>query len=342
MKAHWPLRTTQAAACLAGAFSALAQIDESELALDRNRLSVGARLSFGVSARVANVGTGAPTAPEYHNGFVRPDISGNADGKTWYWGYETADQVTGDVLNLSSALEAPSDGQFGESDDGFQGGFEVLYARELGRLKLGKRRAPWGIEGGVTSLNTLLETTDSYEGNVRVMTDRYRLGGIVPPGAPYQGTFEGPGPLIESTPFGQSFTEVPAVSQVDTQIETLLVGLKVGPFLDIPLTRRAQFHLSGGGVLLAAVSDFSFTESVSVPGLPAGALSREDSTSETQIVGGAYFQVAGSYAITDFLSVYLGGQYQYVGDVTFGTGGKEATVEFGKAIELVFGLRASF
>ncbi|MCZ7637064.1 MAG: hypothetical protein M5U12_14125 [Verrucomicrobia bacterium] len=342
MKVPWSLRTTQAAACLAGAFSALAQIDESELALDRNRLSIGARFSFGVSARVTNFSTGAPAAPDYHNGFVRPDISGNADGKTWYWGYETGDQIGGDVLNLSSALEVPSDGHFGESDDGFQGGFEILYARELGRFQLGKRRALWGVEGGVTSLNTLLETSDTYEGNVRVRTDSYRLGGIVPPGAPYQGSFEGPGPLIESSPFAQSTTDVQAVSRVDTQIETLLVGLKVGPFLDIPVTRRVHFHLSGGGVLLAAISDFSFTESASVPGLPAGALRREDSTSETQIVGGAYVQAAGSYAMTEFLSVYLGGQYQYVGDVSFGTGGKEATVEFGKAIELVFGVRASF
>jgi len=342
MKATWPLRTTQAAACLAGAFGALAQIDESELALDRNRLSVGARFSFGVTARVSNVSPAPPAAPDYHNGFVRPDVSGNAGGQTWYWGYASDAQISGDTLNLSTAVGSPSDGTQAEADGDFQGGFEVIYGRELGRLALGKRRAPWGVEVGVTSLNTLLKTSDAYSGDVAVATDRYSLGGIVPPRAPYTGTFEGPGPLIASTPFDHEFGSATATSQVRTQIETLLVGLKAGPFLEIPITPRFQFNISAGGALLVAISDFSFNESVTVTGLPDAALSQSGEDSDTQFVPGAYAQASFSYNLSDFLGVYLGGQYQYVSDVTFGTGGKEATVDFSSAFELVFGLRTTF
>ena len=342
MKATWPLHTTQAAACLAGAFGALAQIDESELALDRNRLSVGARFSFGVTARVSNVSPAPPAAPDYHNGFVRPDVSGNAGGQTWYWGYASDAQISGDSLNLSTAVGSPSDGTQADADGDFQGGFEVIYGRELGRLALGKRRAPWGVEVGVTSLNTLLKTSDTYGGDVAVTTDRYSLGGIVPPRAPYTGTFEGPGPLIASTPFDHGFGSAAATSQVQTQIETLLVGLKAGPFLEIPITPRFQFNLSAGGALLVAISDFSFNETVSVTGLPDAALSQSGDDSDTQFVPGAYAQASFSYNLSDFLGVYLGGQYQYVSDVTFGTGGKEATVDFSSAFELVFGLRTTF
>ena len=342
MKATWPLRTTQAAACFAGACGALAQIDESELALDRNRLSVGARFSFGVTARVTNVSPAPPTAPDYHNGFVRPDVSGNAGGQTWYWGYANDAQISGDTLNLSTAVESPSDGTGSEADGDFQGGFEVMYARELGRLELGKRRAPWGFEVGVTSLNTLLKTSDTYSGDVGVMTESYGLGGIVPPRAPYEGTFEGPGPLINSTPFNQRFGTAAATSDVRTQIETLLVGLKAGPFIEIPIARRFQFNFSAGGALLFAFNDFSFNETVTVAGLPDAALSSAGADSDTQLVPGAYAQASFSYNLSDFLGVYLGGQYQYVSDVSFGTGGKEATVDFSNAFELVFGLRTTF
>ncbi len=348
MKSIWPLRSTQAVACLCGACGALAQVEslpeleESELSLDRNRLSVGARFSFGVTARVEHVSPAPPAVPDYHNGFVRPDVSGGADGMTWYWGYSADSQVSGDTLNLSTALESPSDGRTSEADGDFQGGFEVMYAREMGRISLGKRSAPWGFEVGVTALNTLLKTSDSFSGNVRVMTDSYSLGGILAPNAPYEGTFDGPGPMIATTPFAQRFDEVPAISDVRTQIETLLVGLKLGPFLEIPVTRRLQFNLSAGGVVLAAISDFSYSESVSVTGLPTDALTQSDSHSETEFVGGAYAQATFSYDVTEFLGVYLGGQYQYIGDVSFGAQGKEATVDFSNAIDLVFGLRTSF
>lgn len=348
MNVIWPLRSTQAVACLCGACGALAQVEslpdleESALSLDRNRLSVGARFSFGVTARVEHVSPAPPAVPDYHNGFVRPDISGGGDGMTWYWGYSADSQIVGDTLNLSTALESPSDGRTSEADGDFQGGFEVMYGRELGRISLGKRSAPWGVEVGVTSLNTLLKTSDTFNGNVRVMTDSYSLGGILAPSAPYAGTFEGPGPVIPTTPFAQRFDDVPAVSEVRTQIETLLVGLKLGPFIEFPITRRLQFNLSGGGVVLAAISDFSYAETVSVTGLSTDALAQSDSHSETEFVGGAYAEASFSYAITEFLSVYLGGQYQYIGDVTFGAQGKEATVDFSNALDMVFGLRTSF
>jgi hypothetical protein len=342
MNAPWLLRTTHVAACLAGAAGTLAQTDDAELALDRNRLSVGARFSFGVTARVTNVSPAPPVAPDYHNGFVRPDISGNANGQTWYWGYSSDAQVTGDTLNLSTAVESPSDGKESEADGDFQGGFEVVYGRELGRFNLGKRRAHWGVEMGVTSLNTLLETSDTYSGEVTVMTESYSLGGIVPPKAPYAGTYEGPGPLISATPFNQRFGEAAAVSDVRTQIETLLVGLKAGPFLEIPILPRFQANLSAGGVLMFAITDFSFNETVSVTGLPDTALSNSGANSDTQFVPGAYAQASFSYNVTDFLALYLGGQYQYIPDVSFGTGGKEATVDFSSAFELVFGLRTTF
>jgi hypothetical protein len=46
------------------------------------------------------------------------------------------------------------------------------------------------------------------------ITDTYSLNGVVPPSAPYSGTFLGPGPLIPNAPFSRSITVVPEPSSV--------------------------------------------------------------------------------------------------------------------------------
>jgi hypothetical protein len=343
MNAHRSLRLTPAACCLAGAFSALAADPfEEDLIQDHNRLSVAARFSFGISAQVRNLSVPQPAAPDYHDGFVRPDINGSADGKTWYWGYQADNQIVGDDLQMHTATGSPSDGQASGSGDDLQAGFEVMYGRELGRLTLGKRRLPWGIEAGVSSLNSKIEIRDTYSGAVSVRTDSYALNGVVPPRAPYSGTYEGPGPLVSAAPHASRTDSVNGTSAVDSRIDSLLVGLKVGPFIEMPLSDRLQVNLSAGVAALATFNDFDFTETVSIPGLPNSALDRSGETSDTGFVVGAYVEASVSYAISEFLSVFVGGQYQYLGDVDFSGGGKEATLELSSAIEAVIGLRTSF
>jgi len=343
MKAQWPVRTTHTVVCLAGAVGAFAADPfEEDLIQDRNRLSVGARFAFGITAQVRNVSAAQPVAPDYHDGFVRPDINGAADGTTWYWGYQADSQIVGDNLQLHTATSSPSDGQISESGDDLQAGFEVMYGRELGRLTLGKRRLPWGVEAGVSSLNPKIAVRDSYSGMVSVRTDSYALNGIVPPRAPYSGTFDGPGPLISSTAHNSRLDSVPASSEVDATIDSLLVGLKAGAFIEMPLSERLQLNLSAGVAALAAFNDFNFEETVTVTGIPSSALNQTGEESDSTFVFGGYAEVSVSYAMTEFLSLYVGGQYQYLGDVEVSGGGKEATIGLSNAFEAVIGLRTSF
>jgi hypothetical protein len=343
MKPQWPLRTTHTALCVVGAVGALAADPfEEDLIQDRNRLSVAARFSFGITAQVRNLAVPQPTAPDYHDGFARPDINGSADGTTWYWGYQADSQIVGDDLQLHTVTGAPSDGRTAESGDDLQAGFEVMYGRELGRLTLGKRRLPWGIEAGISSLNSKIAVADNYSGVVDVRTDSYALNGIVPPRAPYAGTFDGPGPLISSSPHASRIDSVAATSAVDATIDSLLVGLKAGPFIEMPLSERLQLNLSAGIAALAAFNDFDFTETVSLSGIPSAALERTGEESDTSFVVGAYVEASVAYAVTEFLSLYVGGQYQYLGDVEVSGGGKEATLQMNNAFEAVIGLRTSF
>lgn len=346
MKAHWPLRSCPTLLCLAGAAGALAadppEPFQEDLIQDRNRLSVAARFSFGISAQVRHLAAPQSTGPDYHDGFVRPDINAGADGQTWYWSYLSEAQVVGDSLEMHTVTGLPSDGRTSESGEDVEAGFEVLYGRELGRFNLGRRRAVWGIEAGISSLNPKLETSDRFTGMVSVRTDSFRLNSIVPPNAPYTGTFQGPGPLLDLNPYASRLDSVSATSNVETALDALLVGIKAGPFLEIPLSDRLQLNLSAGVAGLAAFTDFEFEETASVPGIPDATLTRTGEESETSFEVGGYAQLALSYAVTDFLQLFVGGQYLFLGDVEVSGGGKEATIEFSGAFEAVVGLRTSF
>src|SRR5882672_7958373 len=72
-----------------------------------NRVTLSVRYGFNVSGKFKGIGSSfAPGAPlaggrrtprgdnyNYDNGYVLTDISGNAGGQTWYWGYDSASQV---------------------------------------------------------------------------------------------------------------------------------------------------------------------------------------------------------------------------------------------------------
>jgi hypothetical protein len=342
MKNHRLLRTAHAAVCLAGAASALAQFDDEAPYVERNRLSVGARFSFGISARVESKYVPRPIAPVYDDGFVLPDVSGGAGGKTWNWGYLSENQIVGDQLDMHTLTDSPSVGRTGDSGDGLQAGFEIMYGRQLGSFKIGKRTAAWGIEAGFSSLNAQLETDNQYAGMMAVRTASYGLGGIVAPTPPYSGSFDGPGPLIDLQPSSVRETDAYATSRLQSEIDSWMFGLKLGPFLEVPISKRFTGKLGVGVAALAVQSDFAVQQQVRVPGIPDSSLFWESSTSQTDFVIGAYGEATVIYSINEFLSVYAGAQYQFLNDVTVETGGTQATIQFDKSFELVVGLSTSF
>ena len=56
---------------------------------------VGPRLHFNVSAKMRNLPVPANTGPQYDDGYVDEDISKNAGGRAWNWGYSFTNQIFG-------------------------------------------------------------------------------------------------------------------------------------------------------------------------------------------------------------------------------------------------------
>jgi hypothetical protein len=168
----------------------------------KNRFGLSYRPGFNISASFRRLGFFAPqtnpgpsTGPAdrfYDDGYVRPD-SGTAPGLTWFWGYENNSQVPGDNTIQYHSSSSPGTGSSDDNDGNPQQGIELSYDRYLG--KVGKR-ASWGLGAAFNYNNVTIEDDSPVVSSVQQLTDTYGLGGVIPPEAPYNGTFAGPGPLI--------------------------------------------------------------------------------------------------------------------------------------------------
>lgn len=331
--------------CLAAGAAALSgHAQDDDITLDRNRVWVNARFAFNISAEFRTVSAPAPSvAPSYDDGYVLPDISGSQDGKTWYWGYNQANQVVGDSLSMHLATGSPRVG-FSETKGGdVQAGFDIVYGRVLGFFNLSeKRKAAWGVLGGFGSLDVNLDTTSTVTGTMARSAYRYSLGGILPPLAPYAGTYGGPGPVIDTavTPVGSAV--VPATSTLYSRIDAMALGFKLGPFVELPISSRFSVDVSAGVAAVDTLTTYEYQETITIQGMGGPPPVRSEELNHDEWLIGFFANASLSYALNYNLTVFAGVQYQYLGDVTVTGGGKEATLRMGQVIEATAGLRLSF
>src|SRR5262245_59219524 len=166
-----------------------------------NRFGLSYRAGFNVTASFKNKGPSPASDPgpamggvdhNYDDGFNRVDISGNAGGMTWNWGYASASQIVGDTIAFSSSRSGTINSDVAADPSS---GLELTYNRQLGTCDNWR----WGLEAAF-NYSALNVRDNSGLANGPLAVDTYHLGGIVPPLAPYAGTFAGPGPLIGDTP----------------------------------------------------------------------------------------------------------------------------------------------
>lgn len=345
MKNSLPISLACATAAAAGAFTKAAAQD-IELSLDPNRIYVAARFSLNVSASLKNLPI-APNAPlDYDDGFVRPDISGNTGGLTWNWGYQSASQLTdalpGGSLSLNYVVSSPRDLTTQSLDSDLAAGFEIGYGRQLGLISIGRDRSiVWGAQAGFGSLDVNLDGTSLITGSAARVTDEYNLGGMIPPVAPYAGTFEGPGPLLPSA-FASSVTNYPSATSSQTaQLDAMVLGFKLGPFIEVPVHKRLSIQAGAGVAVMDVLAELTCHESLGIDGMSAP-LKYYYNYEHDEWVFGFYANVGLGWAINDTLTVFVGAQYMGIDDVTVQGGGREATLELSGSVEIIAGIRASF
>jgi hypothetical protein len=323
--------------------------------LHLNRISIGYSMGFNYTVDFKRLGGMALSNPgpaiggafnrDYDDGYNRVDSSGNSGDMTWYWGYQSPASVHDDSVELHS-YSTPATARSMDHQDDPQHGFEISYSREL------MRKERW--RGGVAGVfnYTLLEIDDnSVLKHVAYRTnDLYSLNGVVPPIAPYAGTFEGPGPLLDSslTAGDRSTTVLPRTATVygNRKLESDIFTFRLGPYIELPLHRRVSLFLDGGLTLGVGASKFSFTERVEISdpvyGVDLISSRRSGSESQTDFLVGGFGGGRISYAVTEDISIFAGALYQTAGKSITRSKGKESVLNMGEGIIVSIGASYSF
>lgn len=307
-----------------------------------NRFSLNARFGFNISARFQSVATGPRTAigaatggvdHNYDDGYVRVDRTGNTGGVTWYWGYNDPAQVVGNAIEFH-ALSATGEGSTGDVESDPQYGVELVYQRQLGTLGKDIR---WGVEAGLGWAPISIQDKGPLQGGVEQITDAYSYApGTTPPGAPYLGTFNGPGFLLFDTPTRSTAPVDGASLTGSRELDANLFSVRVGPSLEIPVGRHGLLGLSGGLAVGGVQADYQWHQT-----LPGGG-SASGSGSDNDFLIGGFVGANFLWAFNERWSANVGGQFQSLGTYTHAFEGAEVKLDLSRMIWISAGLGYSF
>ena len=317
-----------------------------------NHIRLSARAGFNITGRFKNLGTltlppSARTTPDgnpynYDNGYVLTDISGNAGGQTWNWGYDgLPGQVTPNNTILMSRTAPGADAESPDlagNDVGM--GFELTYDRELGHS--GKWH--YGVEGAVNYTRVSFSDDTSFMGNLLQTVDAYGFAaGTTPPAAPppYQGTFNGPGFLLNSTPSSSTVTVVGnTLITGHREFSSDIWGTRVGPYVEYPLAQNLDVSLSAGLAAAVLVNSASWNETIFVTGNPAA--TSVGSGRSTGFVLGGYVSADVSWQFYKSWRAEGGVQFQDLGTYNRDVGSRAVELDLSKSIFVTLGVGCKF
>ncbi|HEU0011702.1 MAG TPA: hypothetical protein VFT34_17940 [Verrucomicrobiae bacterium] len=331
---------------LAPIASGLAADDDMGSSTNKNRLTVRGRLGLNIQAKFSRIGT-FPAATDiggtgsaldhfYDDGYVRVDESGNYGGQTWYWGYDSASQISGNNLLFHSS--SASVGASHEVSDDPQYGVEMVYNRDIGAIG---SKCRWGLEMAFGWNGIELRDSRPLRGDVTRVTDAYAFTpGTTPPAAPFDGPFSGPSFTISDTP-NRSIATIPggaAITGVRDLRADLFAG-RIGPYFEFPLSSKVQLTLSGGLAVGVLYSEFAFRERID---FGTASVVRSGSRTDGDALYGGFAGANLNYKFEDRWKASIGAQFESLGARSHSVSGHNAELDLSKSVYLSFGLGYSF
>lgn len=303
---------------------------------------------FGLDVRFKGLGTyqsAYPVQPisagagyDYDDGFVHVDSSGNLGGQTWNWGYQNADQASENSVTMSLS-SSTADARAREADEIAQG-IDLFAYYTLGKLDLGGKEASWGLRGGLHYGHADVKNRGNLSTGTITVRDTYTLdpAGVMP-GAPYSGSFGGPGPLLNDTPT-RNFVNGSATVTGSRELDISMATLSFGPWIEIPVTEDFSVTLEAGLNAAIARGDYDFDSTTTI--LNVGTVQSRGSASDTKILPGVYVGASAIYELNQNWALQLSGRYQSMDRFSLNDGGSTATLNFDSAFILSGGVMYHF
>jgi hypothetical protein len=326
----------------------------TQSALSRWRFGAAYAPLVGLKTEFTGLGNfGSPFTPQplgggvdydYDNGFVHVDSSGNLGDETWNWSYDDAaqyDPANGGSIDYS-ITNSVANGRADE-DTSANAGVELFAYYDMGAVgfaALKDRGATWGFRGGLHYARVDVDNDSTLSSDLTTVTDRFSLDGVIPPLAPYTGSFGGPGPLIGDSPSRSTGSGGQALVAGSRDLDVHLTTFNVGSYLQLPVTRKFNVLFEGGISAGIASGSYDFDSSTTATGL--GTQTSSGSDSDTSILPGVYLGIGGTYQLNDSWSILASGRYQYMDEFELGDNGSNAVLSFDSAFVLSIGALYSF
>jgi hypothetical protein len=296
----------------------------------------------GVTGSYDN-GARTPNGDPYNfdNGYVLKDVSGNAGGQTVYYGFDKASQISGAPgVNQSLALNRTASA--GENDSLYDPriGAELTYNHLLGVNK-DWHHLRYGVE--MAANYTPLSFHDTVGGGITQYLYAFAPG-VMAPAAPFQGNYYGAGPsgnpyaILNATPYAQSQVSS-FIEQQDFKAD--LWGFRLGPYLEMPLTRKLSVHVSGGfaAALLDASASWSETSTPSGGGAPT---TTSGGGQNVVPLYGEYARLSFSWQLDKNWDAEVGAQFQNLGVYSHDFGGRTVQLDLSQSIFVEAGITYRF
>ena len=307
-------------------------------------LGINIKAEFKMSGQfnVSGSQPGAPGQPGvdhiYDDGYVRVDETGNAQGLTSYWGYQSASQYdpVAQTLTFHSANSFEASGS-AKSDDSPYLGLDLAYGGKIWRW--GRTHIGW--EFGFGYLPIKIEDNEPLAADINRTVHSFSTGGILLPTAPYNGGSSGIGPTIPDLATEQLGGDAtPGTITGSRTLEMSLFAFRLGPMLHWELHPRWAVSLSAGPAFGYLDGDLSYDEFiVSADG---GSASNRGRTDGSEFVMGGYVSAVVMFHAEEHGDFYMGIQYMPLGSATVSGGGREARLDMSGALYFTAGINWPF
>lgn len=303
---------------------------------------------FGVSAGVARYKADFRSAPFalprasdpgnpsagtdhlYDDGFNRVDSSGNCDHLTSYWGYRDASQFDplGDLgygtITMNSSQTLIDAGSSSAWQDATVPSLEVYWQQDLAEY------APWtfGFRTALRWQRLALDSRAFFSTTITTISDTYALGGIIPPGAPFDGSWAGPNGLLGDLPTRTESAVAGPAMLAQRTLDANLLSLDLGPSLAVDLSGRLCAVLSAGVTVAWVQSEFAYRDGPWASG----------SVTDRQWLCGSYAGADLQYRLGAHWGLFGGAAYSKLADFSQQSHGRSAALQFDHGLTFRTGL----
>ena len=294
------------------------------------------------------VGSANQTADRtYLNGYVNrdpgtdnPDAVGG-QGLTWFWGYDTADQIASSTDSLSFRQAGGRRVSFMEdapdvhaTDDLSFGGLEIRFLTPRSESSRIKFIFGLGYFESSTSSVEFSNYSQSYVESSYTVMDLYDISSLsAVPVAPYAGTEAGPGPIISNLPASRNVVDLvqtgnwSAVNSIKMEADVSLFDMQIA--VDIQLHEGDAFsaNLRPSVHLIRMKSEFLSMETLT--STLGGEIGRwQDSLEARKTIGAFGMDLVLSVKLKENIRLFGNAGFEHVTDeCSFSVGGKQVQLD---------------